>query len=209
MVIAIDGPGGVGKTTVSRRVGEALGLAVLDTGAIYRAATLAVLRAGVDPADERSVVEVVGESAVRFDEGRTYLDGEDVSCAIRRDDVTGSVSEVSAFAGVRERLVALQRQWVEERGGAAVVEGRDIGTVVFPEASVKVFLTARPEIRAARRARQDGGEDAGVLADLARRDRADSGRAVSPLRPAHDAVVIDTSDIGIEEVVQRILELAS
>ncbi len=180
----------------------------LDTGAFYRAATLAVLHAGVDPDDEAAVVRVVAGSEIDFERDVTFLDGADVSAAIRGDAVTGAVSAVSALPEVRGLMVDQQRRWVEKRGGAAVVEGRDIGTVVFPEAHVKVFLTARPEVRAARRAKElRQAKVTAVSADLARRDRTDSQRVTSPLRPAADAHQIDTSDLTIDEVVSRIVAL--
>ncbi len=208
MIIAVDGPGGAGKSTVSRGVGERLGFPHLDTGAFYRAATLAVLQAGVEPDDEAAVVGVVAGSDIDFERDVTFLDGADVSAAIRDDAVTGAVSAVSALPEVRALMVDQQRRWVEKRGGAAVVEGRDIGTVVFPQAHVKVFLTARPEVRAARRALElRQAEVTAVSADLARRDRTDSQRAASPLRPAADAYQIDTSDLTVEEVVSRIVAL--
>ena len=208
MVIAIDGPGGVGKTTVSRLVAERLGWPALDTGALYRAVTLAVLRAGVDPDDGRAITELLPSLAVGFEEGAVFLDGEDVSDSVRAPHVTEAVSAVSARAEVRRSLVPLQRRWVEEHGGSAVVEGRDIGTVVFPDAEVKVFLTARPEVRAARRARQQGSGLGETAADLAQRDRADSTRGSSPLRPAEDAVQIETSELTAQEVADRVLALA-
>ncbi|MDH3472018.1 MAG: (d)CMP kinase [Acidimicrobiia bacterium] len=212
MVIAIDGPGGVGKTTVSRLVAHVLGYAHLDTGAMYRAATLAVLATDTDLDDVAAVVSVVAAANFDFSDGHTLLDGVDVSDQIRSEEVTAEVSEISAIAEVREILVARQRQWVEERQMSAVVEGRDIGTVVFPQALVKVFLTARPEVRAERRAGDPTADDrpvSEVAQDLARRDTFDSTRDVSPLRPADDAVEVDTSDVGIAEVVEQILELVA
>lgn len=206
-VVAIDGPGGSGKSTVSRRLAGRLHVAHLDTGAYYRAATLSVLRAGVDPSDEKGVVAAV-TSAVYEQNGRVMaLNGEDVSAQIRGPAVTAAVSRVSAIPAVRRHLVDEQRRWVEHHGGEAVVEGRDIGTVVFPDAAVKVFLTADPEERARRRALELGGSRATVAADLARRDRSDAGRAASPMVPASDALVLDTTRLSVTEVVHRILEL--
>jgi cytidylate kinase len=210
VVIAIDGPAGVGKTTVSRRVAAALRIPYLDTGATYRAATLAVIEAGVSPADERAVLSIVHQAAIGFEDTTVSLDGDDVSVAVRTPEVTGEVSMVSAYPGVRSRIVALQRAWVAEHGGRAVVEGRDIGTVVFPDADVKIFLTGEPQVRAARRFgdSETGGEDIDrVQADLAERDHADSTRDASPLTIADDAVVIDTTDLTLDEVVDRVLEL--
>ena len=209
MVIAIDGPGGVGKSTVSVAVARRLGLPHLDTGSTYRAATLAVLRAGVDVTDQPAILEVLAEHAIGYD-GGILLDGIPVGTETRSDVVTSSVSTVSAHPIVRTRIVGIQRDWVADRGGSAVVEGRDIGTVVFPDADVKVFLTARPEVRAARRARDDETGDASVeeiAASLAARDRADASRPTSPMRPADDAHMIDTSDRTIDEVVEAVLAL--
>jgi len=204
-VIAIDGPGGVGKTTTSRAIAAATGRAHLDTGAMYRAATLAVLQQGVDAEDAITVTAVVAAADIGYEDGRTFLNGEDVSAAIRTDEVDGAVSAVSAVAEVRSRMGALQRLWVE-RHGPSVVEGRDIGTVVFSESQRKVFLTADPEVRAARRATDEAATAGEAVAEqLARRDRLDSSREVSPLRPAADAVIIDTSELTPQEVVARVL----
>jgi 3-phosphoshikimate 1-carboxyvinyltransferase len=206
MVIALDGPGGSGKTTVSRAVGERLELPHLDTGAFYRAATLVVVEAGVDPDDPANVTEEVSKHEYGYADGRMLVDGRDVSAEIRTDAVTRASSPVSAVPEVRRAMVAQQRAWVHAAGGRAVVEGRDIGTVVFPDADLKVYLTARPEVRAARRADEQGHEDvARVTADLDRRDTIDSTRADSPLAAAEDALILDTSEMTFEEVVERIL----
>ncbi len=210
MVIAIDGPGGAGKSTVAAAVANLLGLEHLDTGATYRAATLAALRAGVDRSDGDAVLSVVSRALIEYGDGIVYLDGEPVTTAVRGVAVSAAVSEVSTHAEVRRVIVKMQREWVARRGGSAVVEGRDIGTVVFPEAPVKVFITARFEERAARRARDIEVADKAVTeieADLRRRDHIDSTRDASPLRPAEDAVVIDSSDMRAVEVTRRILEL--
>ena len=210
MVIAIDGPGGAGKSTVAAAVANLLGLEHLDTGATYRAATLAALRAGVDRSDGDAVLSVVSRALIEYGDGIVYLDGEPVTTAVRGVAVSAAVSEVSTHAEVRRVIVKMQREWVARRGGSAVVEGRDIGTVVFPEAPVKVFITARFEERAARRARDIELADKAVTeieADLRRRDHIDSTRDASPLRPAEDAVVIDSSDMRAVEVTRRILEL--
>jgi len=210
MVIAIDGPSGVGKSTVTRALALEVGYEFLDTGATYRAATVAVIQAGIDPTDIIAVIERVKMTEIEYSSGTVLLDGVDVSGETRSDDVTAAVSAISAIPDVREHLVASQRHWVHERGGCAVVEGRDIGTVVFPDAAVKVFLTARPEIRAARRAGdvEAAGKPVTVIqSDLERRDEFDAGRAVSPMRAAADAVEVDTSDLSIKDVVARIMDL--
>jgi len=210
MVIAIDGPGGVGKSTVARRVAANLNIAYLDTGATYRAATVAVLRAGVDPDDPIGVLEAVTSVEISYRDGVIMLDGVPVQSEVRSSEVTAAVSAVSAIERVREHIVGIQRKWVADHGGSAVAEGRDIGTVVFPDARVKIFLTARPEVRAERRSgdAEAGQRDvADIAADLHRRDHADSTRAVSPLRAADDAVTIDTSDMTIDEVVATVMDV--
>ena len=212
LVVAIDGPGGVGKTTVSRGVADRLGLPHLDTGAFYRAAALAVMRSGVDVDDPQAATRVVRGVDFDYRDGTMLLAGEDVEEEIRSPALSSSASKVSAIPAVREVLVACQQDWVEAHGGAAVVEGRDIGTVVFPEAPIKVFLTARPDVRAARRAGempQGAGSVAGIAEELERRDRRDTTRAASPLRPAADAVEVDTSNLSIDEVIADILRLVS
>ncbi len=215
LTIALDGPAGTGKSTVSRGLARTLGLRYLNTGAMYRTVTLAVLRAGVDLTDQQRVAEVADgvELAVGYnpDEDLAYLAGEDVSAEIRGDEVTGAVSAVSAVPAVRARLVQLQRQLAAEDGGV-VVEGRDIGTVVLPDADVKIFLTASAEVRAQRRHVQNIANGVGdtyeaVLADVKRRDHLDSTRAVSPLRPAEDAVIVDTSDMNEAEVIAHLQDL--
>ena len=215
MVIAVDGPAGTGKSSVSRGLARALSARYLDTGAMYRIVTLAVLRAGVDPADSAAVAKTAAgvDLAVGYDpdEDRSYLAGEDVSNEIRGDAVTRSVSAVSAVADVRTRLVELQRR-LAAGPDSVVVEGRDIGTVVLPDADVKIFLTASAEVRARRR--NDQNVAAGlpddyptVLADVERRDHLDSTRAVSPLRAADDALVVDTSDMTEPEVIAHLQDL--
>jgi len=215
VVIAVDGPAGTGKSSVSRGLARALGARYLDTGAMYRMVTLAALRAAVDFADANAIGTVAAEAdmAVGYDpdEDRCYLAGEDVSTEIRGDAVTRAVSAVSAVPSVRSRLVDLQRRLAAgER--SVVVEGRDIGTVVLPDADVKIFLTASAEERARRRNEQNianGLPDdyETVLADVRRRDHLDSTRAVSPLRAADDAVVVDTSDMSESEVVAHLVAL--
>ncbi|WP_018599736.1 (d)CMP kinase [Mycobacterium sp. 155] len=215
LLVAVDGPAGTGKSSVSRALARALGARYLDTGAMYRIVTLAVLRAGTDLADESAIEQAAADAEVGLgsdpDEDRAYLAGEDVSAEIRGDAVTRAVSAVSAVPPVRARLVDLQRA-LAASGGRLVVEGRDIGTVVLPNADVKIFLTASAEERARRRNTQNiaGGlpdDYANVLADVQRRDHLDSTRAVSPLRAADDALVVDTSDMNENQVVTRLLEL--
>lgn len=211
-VVAIDGPAGSGKSTVARGVADALRLLVLDTGAMYRAATLAALDADADLADADAVTAAARQADIAVSEdgsGTVQLDGRDVTDEIRGPAVTAAVSLVSAHPGVREVMVARQRAWVDRHDGG-VVEGRDIGTVVFPDATVKVFLTASDEERARRRHRDEVAAarrpdvDA-VHEALARRDALDSGRAMSPLRPADDALVIDTTGRTVDDVVREIV----
>ena len=217
-VIALDGPSGSGKSTVARGVARALGLAYVDTGAMYRAATLAVLRAGVPLDDAAAVERVVMAAAVTLtsdpDAPSVQLDGNDVSAEIRGPEVTAAVSAVSAVPAVRKVMVA-QQQALSALG--AVIEGRDIGTVVAPDAPVKVFLDADPDVRAVRRAHdrdsgvrsEDGDVVRAVAVDLARRDRLDSTRQTSPLQAAPDAVHVDATALSADEVIARVLELAA
>ena len=215
LVIAVDGPAGTGKSSVSRSLARSLGARYLDTGAMYRIVTLAVLRAGIDLDDVEAVSAAAADVdlAVGYDpdEDRSYLAGEDVSAEIRGDEVTRAVSAVSAALEVRSRLVQLQRELAAGQN-SVVVEGRDIGTVVLPGADVKIFLTASAEERARRRNDQNiasglGDDYEAVLADVKRRDHLDSTRKVSPLRAADDALVVDTSDMSEPQVVAHLLEL--
>lgn len=216
-VVAVDGPSGTGKSTAARRLAIDLRAHYLDTGAMYRAATLGVLRAGADPAQADAVDAVV--TGLRIELGTdpgaptVHLDGEDVAAEIRGRRVTAAVSEVSAVPAVRTRLVAQQRVAIGtalDRVGGIVVEGRDIGTVVATGAGLKVFLTASAEARAGRRAAQDGAADIGeVRRAVDRRDRFDSGRAASPLRPADDAVPVDTTDLDVAAVLVRLRDLVA
>jgi CMP/dCMP kinase len=210
--VAIDGPAGSGKSTVARGVADALRLLVLDTGAWYWAAPLPPLDADADLADADAVTAAARQADIAVSEdgsGTVQLDGRDVTDEIRGPAVTAAVSLVSAHPGVREVMVARQRAWVDRHDGG-VVEGRDIGTVVFPDATVKVFLTASDEERARRRHRDEAAAarrpdvDA-VREALARRDALDSGRAMSPLRPADDALVIDTTGRTVDDVVLEIV----
>jgi cytidylate kinase len=214
VVIAIDGPAGTGKSSVSRGLAKSLGARYIDTGAMYRIATLAMLRAGVDLEDPTAIAAAADVPiSVGFDPDveQTFLGEEDVSSLIRGDDVTRSVSAVAAVPEVRARLVGLQRE-LAEGSGSVVVEGRDIGTVVLPDADVKIFLTASAETRAQRRNAQNMAaglpdEYETVLADVIRRDHLDSTRAVSPLRPADDALIVDTSDMNQAEVIAHLRDL--
>ena len=206
VVIAIDGPAGSGKSTIARAVAARLGFDYLDTGAMYRAVTLAVLTRRVDPTDFVGVAAVARE--VRIELGPPVMvDGVDASAAIRGPEVTGLVSAVAAQPEVRAEMVRRQREMVTPMADV-VVEGRDITTVVFPDAEVKVFLTASQEERASRRALQNAEPDTGAVAvDMARRDRFDSTRAASPLRVADAAVVIDTTGSTIDDVVEQVVGL--
>ena len=217
VVIAVDGPAGTGKSSVSRGLARALEARYLDTGAMYRIVTLAVLRAGADLGDtlaiESAAAGVPLSVGYNPDEDRAYLDAEDVSAEIRGDAVTKAVSAVSAVPAVRARLVGLQRE-LAAGPGSVVVEGRDIGTVVLPDADVKIFLTASAEERARRRNDQNIANNLGdnykaVLEDVQRRDHLDSTRAVSPLRSADDAVVVDTSDMSEPEVIAYLVTLVN
>jgi cytidylate kinase len=203
-VIAIDGPAGSGKSTVARQLARHMGLEYLDTGAMYRAVTFAALRRRVDPADADRVAELARVVELEVEETGVRVDGVDATIEIRGPEVSRAVSVVAANPGVRAELVRRQREWAHKRGGG-VMEGRDIGTVVFPDAVLKVYLTARPEVRAERRAAEVIGLDyETVAADMARRDAYDSGRDTSPLRQADDALEVDTSDLTIDEIVESL-----
>jgi cytidylate kinase len=197
-VIAIDGPAGAGKSTVSRGLARRLGLERLDTGAMYRAVAWAALRHGIDPSDAEAVGTVAESVSVSVEAGsRVMADGVDVTEAIRSPEVNRAVSVVAANPRVRRAMVDLQRRWVAERGGG-VVEGRDIGSVVFPDADLKIYLTASPEERARRR--KDEGPDS-----VARRDLIDSTRATSPLEVADGARIVDTTGQAIDAVIEEVL----
>lgn len=224
MIVAIDGPSGSGKSSVAREIACRCGLTYLDTGAMYRSVALVCLERGVDPEDAGAVAQVARDITIEFAaerDGQLVLaNGKDVTSAIRTPEVELAVSPVSANPAVREVMVALQRAAGER--GDVVAEGRDIGTVVFPGADVKVFLSASPEARARRRAVQrqggnlatgkdvavDAAAEEAILADLVRRDEYDSSREASPLRPADDAVHIDSSELTFEQVVDAILALS-
>jgi cytidylate kinase len=214
-VVAIDGPAGSGKSTLARLLAVRLGFRFLDSGAMYRALTWKALQSGVDPTDGDATaallrstdIRLVDEAGTSPPSARTLLDGRDVSTEIRGLEVTAAVSRVAAHPGVRAGMVERQREFVRQGGGrGVVVEGRDIGTVVFPDAAVKFFLDATPLERARRRAAETGGTAAAELDALGRRDAADEGRAVAPLRAAEDAERIDTTGLAVEQVLEALLD---
>lgn len=217
IAIAVDGPAGSGKSSVCRGAAQRLGARYLDTGAMYRAMTWAVLEAGLAPHDADAVAAFADRPAIVSgtdpSDPTIHVDGHDVATDIRGPHVTGAVSPVSAVPAVRARLVALQRQAVDDAARddvPIIVEGRDIGTVVLPDARLKVFLTADPAERARRRALEEGSSDvASAQASLERRDAYDSTRKESPLAQADDAVVVDTTDLTLEQVIDRVCELAA
>ncbi|MBU5655571.1 (d)CMP kinase [Corynebacterium sp. UMB6689] len=213
LILAVDGPSGTGKSTTCRALAKRLEAKYVDTGAMYRVATLAVLRAGVDPADTEAVIAATADLPLEVsddpDSTQVIFDGEDVSRVIREDEVTRNVSAVSAIPEVRQNLVELQRK-LAAQAHRAIVEGRDIGTVVLADAPAKAYMTASAEVRAQRRHDQNlaAGIESDfdtVLADVERRDAADSSRATSPLRPAEDAVLVDTSEMTREEVLDALI----
>lgn len=206
MVIALDGPAGAGKSTVARAIAAALGFTYLDSGAMYRCVALAALERGVDPDDGERLGELARSLRIELDGGQVALEGRDVSAAIRELAVTEAASRVSVHAGVREAMVARQRELIA--AGRYVAEGRDIGTVVSPDSPLKVFLTASEGERARRRAAETGEDAEAVLTAQRERDRRDENRELSALRPADDAVEIDTTGLTLDEVVERIVALA-
>lgn len=203
IVIAIDGPAGSGKSTVARTVAARLGLSHLDTGAMYRSVAFAALHNEVDVADAAAVAALARRVRIEVTDDRVTVDGVDATEAIRTEEITKAVTAVASNPAVREVMVARQREWIESNGGG-VLEGRDIGTVVCPDAPVKVYLIADPEVRARRRAAE---HNEAVAQDMQRRDQADSQRSVSPLMRADDAAEIDTTYMSIEEVVDVVLAL--
>lgn len=215
LILAVDGPSGTGKSTTCRALAKQLNAKYVDTGAMYRVATLAVLRAGIDPQDTDAVIAATSDLPLEIsddpDSSEVMLAGENVAGEIRGREVTQNVSAVSAIPEVRTNLVELQRKLARD-AHRAIVEGRDIGTVVLVDAPAKAFLTASPEVRATRRYNQDiaAGRDADydtVLADVIRRDELDSSRATSPLRPADDAELIDTSEMDKDAVLDALISL--
>ena len=210
MVVAIDGPAGAGKSTVGRAVADRLSLRYLDTGAMYRAVTFAALRRGLDPADEDDVADLSETVDLSVDSGPdgtvVIVDGVDATIEIRGREVTSAVSAVAANSRVRSELVRRQRRWVADHDGG-VVEGRDIGSVVFPDAALKLYVTASPRVRAERRVAEIGGDVSEVEASIIERDRKDSTRSDSPLTEANGSVLLDTSGLSIDEVVERVLAM--
>ncbi len=206
VIVAIDGPAGAGKSTVGRAVAARLGLQYLDTGAMYRAVTFAALRRGIDPADETDVASLAAAIEMTLDGSAVIVDGVDATVEIRGREVTAAVSAVAANSRVRAELVQRQRSWVAEHGGG-VVEGRDIGSVVFPDATLKLYVMASPRVRAERRVAEIGGNVDDVEASIIERDRKDSTRADSPLMESSDAIVVDTTGSSVDEVVNHVLGL--
>lgn len=206
LVIAIDGPAGAGKSTVGRRLARQLGLEYLDTGAMYRAVAFAALRRGIAVTDDVAVAELARGLDLTVSEVGVVVDGVDATREIRSRAVTEAVSAVAANTPVREELRARQREWADARGGG-VIEGRDIGTVVFPDAALKLYVTASPLVRAARRVAELGGDVDDVAASITERDRRDMERLDGPLRTAAGATVVDTSELSVDEVVERIVEM--
>jgi cytidylate kinase len=203
-VIAIDGPAGAGKSTVAKQVAMSTNLPYLDTGAMYRCVAHAVMQSGVNMADAEAVGKVAANALIVVERDSAELNGVDVSTVIRTPEVSSVVSIIAAHSPVRDAMRSQQRTWVENHGGG-VVEGRDIGTVVFPRAQLKIFLTASPEVRAQRRVSQTGGDVHAIASNIAERDRIDSTRSDSPLRPAEDSILVDSSNRSITDVVNEIV----
>ncbi|MCI5885964.1 MAG: (d)CMP kinase [Clostridiales bacterium] len=209
--IAVDGPGGAGKSTIARRVAKELGIEYIDTGAMYRAIGLKLIKTDTDMNDEKALVGMLEETSIDFSNGRTILDGVDVSGQIRTEEVSAKASACSALAPVRAKLVDLQRKMAASK--SVIMDGRDIGTNVIKDAEVKIFLTAAPEERARRRydeltARGLDADYDKVLADINARDYNDTHRKLNPLTRAEDAVEIDSTDMSIDEVTAEILSIA-
>ena len=205
-VIAIDGPAGAGKSTVARALADRLGLEYLDTGAMYRAVTYAAMRRGIDTTDLDVVAQLARDLTLKVGDYGVLVDGVDATKEIRSHEVTTAVSAVAANSAVRAELVRRQRAWANARGGG-VLEGRDIGSVVFPDAELKLYLTASPRVRAERRVAEAGGDVEEIAAAIERRDHHDSSRKDGPLVEADGSIVVDTTGLSIDEVLTHIEKL--
>ena len=208
IVVAIDGPAGAGKSTIAKALAARLGVRYLDTGAMYRAVTFAAMSSGIELNDQNLVADLTRKSKMLLTDESVVINGLDATVAIRNSEVTAAVSTVAANSQVRTELRERQRQWIADHNGG-VVEGRDIGSVVFPDATLKVYLTASPIVRARRRVAQSGGNVDEIAASIASRDLQDSSRSDSPLTQTDDAIIIDTSDRSIDEVVAHLVELTN
>lgn len=204
-VIAIDGPAGAGKSTIAKQVALATGLQYLDTGAMYRCIALAVQRRSIDIANSSQVGEIAGSAHIEIEGDTARLDNEDVSSFIRTAEISNIVSVIAAHPPVRDAMRSQQRAWAINHGGG-VVEGRDIGSVVFPDATIKIFLTATAEVRALRRVAQVGGDVKEIAANILERDHIDSTRADSPLLASADSILVDSSNRAVSEIVSEIVE---
>ncbi len=208
-VVAIDGPAGSGKSSVSKEVAKRLGFTHIDTGAMYRAVTLYALRLGID-LDDENAYSFINDLSIIYKEGKTFLNGEDVSKEIRSQEVTNHASQPARINAVRDRMVYFQRESLKI--GKVIMDGRDIGTVVAPNADLKVFLTASAEVRAERRCKEnelkgiESNYDV-ILKEIIERDRKDSTRKIAPLKQANDAILVDTTNLSIEEVINKIIDL--
>lgn len=205
-VVAIDGPAGAGKSTIAKALSSRLNMKYLDTGAMYRAVTYEAMLHELDLHDQRCVAQLAQECDLHVGIDRVIINGHDATVAIRSAEVTGNVSKVAANSDVRTEMRVRQQEWATAHGGG-VIEGRDIATVVFPNAVLKIFLTASPEVRAQRRVDQSGGDVTEIAAAIAERDLLDSTRADSPLASSSDSIIVDTSNRAIEDVVDEIEKL--
>ncbi len=214
MIIAIDGPAGSGKSTIAKLLAKELGFTYIDTGAMYRAVALKIKRLGIDPDNKEAVINVLKETDIRLknnEEIKVFLDGEDVSSEIRTEEIGKIASKIARYTEVRKILVEMQRK-IGEEAKNAVIEGRDTGTVIFPNADIKIFMTAKPEVRAERRFKElkEKGLNVSydeILKEIVERDKLDTTRKDSPLKPAKDAIIIDTSDKTLKDVFKEILSI--
>ena len=206
LVVAIDGPAGAGKSTIAKALATAIGIEYLDTGAMYRGVTFEVLRRGLEATDLEAVARISREISFVQTRDTLHVNGADATAAIRTPEVDAAVSHVAANSAVREEMRRRQREWIADHGGG-VVEGRDIGSVVFPDATLKVYLVASPLVRAKRRVAQHGGDVDEIARAIAERDERDSTRDDSPLRQMPDAVIVDTSDRSVAQVIDEIRSL--